>query len=463
MSFLDNFNPVILLLFLFVGSLSAVLLCYFSLKRFELAIIMMFVSPWAHWIFSPPVQEGDVADSEPALGTYIRILMIAFAGLIGLLKFFQIMSGRLNRIHFYLLLVGGFILYALVSVVYSIDQKYTGVRSVEFMFFFFFLMGLYYWLKDRVHLDTTLNLYFVIMTCGIILNTVAIVIFPGRVHSLLMPGRIQGLLGHPNTLGAFCMLTYPALFWKYSGVNHIGKGLVAVLFCLVLVLHVMSGSRASFATSVIGIFVWTLFSERANLSGLAKVLTFCLVLVFGGVGLMSHKPASLERGSESITDLTGRTEFWQGCIQLIGEKPVTGYGYGVAGKVWSDPRFNRAGQFLWSGSAKASLHNGYLSMAIGLGVTGLVIWLLIVLIPTWKVLQSPPSSYKALAVVMLVQGMILNIFESAVVSGSQIITSLIFWIFLIIAMKMPLLNLSCRANERPAVRMDLNHPLPAGV
>lgn len=463
MSLLENINPVILALFMFVGSLSAFLLCYYSLKRFELAIIMMFVSPWAHWIFNSSMQEGEAGDSDPTLGTYIRILMIVFAGFIGLLKFFQIMSGRLNKIHFYLWLVGGFILYALVSVIYSIDQKYTGVRSAEFMFFFFFLMGLYYWLKDRVRLDTTLNLYFTVMTCGIILNAVSIVVFPGRVYSFLMPGRIQGLLGHPNTLGAFCMLTYPALFWKYSRVNPLAKGLLAALFCLVFLLHVMSGSRASFATSIVGVFVWTLFSERANLSGLAKILTFCLILVFGGVGLMSYKPASLERASESIADLTGRTEFWQGCIQLIGEKPVTGYGYGVAGKVWSDPRFNREGQFLWSGSAKASLHNGYLSMAIGLGVTGFVTWLLIVWIPTWKVMQLPPSSYKALAVVMLIQGMILNMFESAIVSGSQIITSLIFWVFLIVSMKMSVLDLSGKTNERTTARMDLYHPLPAAV
>ncbi|MFZ9034272.1 MAG: O-antigen ligase family protein, partial [Anaerohalosphaeraceae bacterium] len=142
---------------------------------------------------------------------------------------------------------------------------------------------------------------------------------------------------------------------------------------------------------------------------------------------------SVQRRDSNITALTGRTDFWKGCVLLIKEKPLQGYGFGVAGKVWEDPRFYKEGQALWAGSAKSSLHNGYLSLAIGLGVVGLGVWLVFVSIPTWQVMSLKSSPYKAFILAMIFQLLILNFAESALATGSQILTSLVFWLTLVIA------------------------------
>jgi O-antigen ligase len=447
MSLLENYDILTMALLAGIGLLITTVVIFYSSKRYELAIALILMSPWAHWLFSPAVHEGDMESAAPTLGTYIRIAMVALAGVIGLLQLFKSKAENSSGNRWYLLLIGGFVIYALLSTVYSIDKKYTLVRSSEFLLFFFFLSGFYYWLKDKTRLDKTLNIYFMIMTCGIIVNLIALPLFPGRVWSWLMPGRFQGILEHPNSLGAFCMLTYPVLMWKYHRSSPIGKVSLLFLFCLVLFMHILSGSRASLAASILGFFMWFLIINKVNLNSLAKILSLFLITLFGVALLLQSRPASLNRGSQDITGLTGRTEFWQGCLQLVKEKPVTGYGYGVGGKIWADPRFYKAGQFLWSGSAKASLHNGYLSMAIGLGFVGLAIWLILVLVPAWRVMRLDSCDYKAFIVVMLFQSMVLNFFETSIVSGSQIITSLVFWLFLIMAQRMSFFSPFRSVNE----------------
>ncbi len=451
MSFLENCDILTFTLLSAIVLLIALFILFYSLKRYELAIVLILLSPWAHWIFTPGVHEGDIESAAPDFGTYMRISIVALVGIVGAFQLFKLKSSGHNRVSFYLLLLGGFVLYALLSTIYSIDKKYTFVRSSEFIFFFFFLLGFYYWLKDKTRLDKTLNIYFMIMTCGIIINIIALVLFPGRVWSWLMPDRFQGILEHPNTLGAFCMLSYPVLMWKYPNLSPIGKVLLLFLFCIVLFMHILSGSRASLVTSILGFFIWYLIINRANLYSLAKILSLVLIILSGVVLLLQYRPASLKREVADITNLTGRTEFWQGCVQLVKERPITGYGYGVGGKIWSDPRFYKAGQFLWSGSARASLHNGYLSIAIGLGLAGLLIWSSLVLIPAWKVMRLEPCGHKALVVVILFQGMALNCFETSIVSGSQIITSLVFWLFLVMAQRLPFPPSPDRTNELSAV------------
>jgi O-antigen ligase len=184
--------------------------------------------------------------------------------------------------------------------------------------------------------------------------------------------------------------------------------------------------------------VWLFLSVKSiTLKRIAVCLMFTLMLTFGISFLLLTKPASLKRGDAAITTLTGRTEFWKGCLVLIQEQPVQGYGFGVAGKIWEDPRFYREGEFLWVGSAKSSLHNGYLSLAIGLGVVGFLTWLTFISIPILQVLSLDFSPYKAFLLAMIGQLLVLNIFESSLSSGSQIHTSLIFWFILIIAGRVP--------------------------
>jgi O-antigen ligase len=147
------------------------------------------------------------------------------------------------------------------------------------------------------------------------------------------------------------------------------------------------------------------------------------------VAIVIVRPANFQREGKSdagITDLTDREQFWYGAMILIQERPLLGYGYSVEGKVWLDPRFNDARFKLWSGNARTSLHNGYLSTLIGVGVPMFLLWCSIIAIPLWRCLQLPYSPYKGFAISVFTMLLFLNFVESIFASASPI-GGILFW------------------------------------
>jgi exopolysaccharide production protein ExoQ len=420
-----------------LGGISILLCCW---RRYELAIILILVSPWVSWLLNSNAAKTVGEEDAVGAASYIRILLVLLVGCCGALQFIRYYFKGYVKLPKYLLIFGAFIFFAIFSGLYSIDRRFTLIRSVEFMFFFMFLLGLHVWFSERKKIDIVFNIYFWVVTCGILLNAAALVLLRDRAWNWIMPDRFEGFTDHPNMFGALCMLAYPILVWKYVTSQRMTKSATAALIIVTLGLHVLSGSRSSLMAAILGGMVWIFYLVRTiTLKRIAICLTFGLTLTFSVSFLILTKPASLKRSDAGITALTGRTEFWKGCLLLIKERPIQGYGYGVAGKVWQDPRFQREGEFLWAGSAKSSLHNGYLSLAIGLGLVGFLMWLLILSIPIRQVLSLETSHYKAFILAMVFQQLVLNFFESALSSGSQIYTSLVFWFFLIVAGRLPLL------------------------
>ena len=434
MQFAHNLDMMTLTLIISIGLLCVATVFFWSQRHYELAIIMILLSPWVHFLFATNIPQSpeDILNAaggvEPS--TYIRQSIVLFAGSIGAFKFFQLKSSVEEKLPVYFFIFGVFLLYALISTSYSIDRTFTFIRTAEFIAFFCFLMGLFLWLKDASYVDKAIDIFFFIIVLGMIINFCTLVLLPDRAWWWQAPGRFQGFMSHPNTLGGFCMISYPILLWKYNCQSTTGKIFIFTLLSLVLLMHVLSGSRTSLATSFIGFAVWQIL--------LKKKLTFILivaVVLFGGYFLLQSQLPSFERtDSKSITNLTGRTQFWLGSLELAAEKPILGYGYAVEGKIWEDPRFQSNKSQLWMGSAKSSIHNGYLSVAIGLGFSGLIIWLAIIIPPLWQAFSLPRDYYKALFLVILLQLLLTNFFES-VISSSRSLESMAFWIFWIFAIK----------------------------
>jgi len=155
-----------------------------------------------------------------------------------------------------------------------------------------------------------------------------------------------------------------------------------------------------------------------------------------GALVVQLNPSRLDReDNEDVTGLTGRPDFWMGCYQLIMERPLLGYGFGVEGKVWDDPRFNKtvkSGGGLWSGTAKASLHNGYLSVAIGSGLAGWVVWCAALLLPLCRCATGARSDKSALVLTTMAMLLVWNFVETEV-TGPGGGTQTVFWLMWVAA------------------------------
>ena len=70
------------------------------------------------------------------------------------------------------------------------------------------------------------------------------------------------------------------------------------------------------------------------------------------------------------TSFTGRTEIWQFALDNIAKRPITGYGYGA---FWESVFYGGGGDGSSWVNAIKSAHNGYLSVALDIGLPGLAL------------------------------------------------------------------------------------------
>ncbi len=394
-----------------------------SIRRYEVSVFLVALSPLIAALFVTNVKGEQVE----GIGSYLRVGLLLFAGIVGIIQFFRLRSIVNERLPFHLILLGMFLLLALFSTSYSIDKPYTFIRSCSFLALFGFLLGLHYWIQDRRRLDQALNMLFLLVCIYTIMNVISPFVFPERSWHWITENRFQGLLTHPNMMGIFCMLSYPVLLWKYSTSNQRVKWMVLVFIGTLFILHILTGSRSTILGAVFGISCW-FFVLKQRL----KLVLLLFVLSLSGMLLMTSTIVnkSMKRKTDygdSITTLTGRQEIWIASYMLIMNKPILGYGYGVAGKVFGDLRFYNPELPFWSGTARASLHNGYFSTAIGVGIVGSVFWLLLLYIPLRRSISFFSSPYKAFVISIMSMCLLVNFVES-VITGGNSLASVFFWI-----------------------------------
>jgi hypothetical protein len=102
MGFIENYDISVLILLSFIVSLAAISIIFCSTKRYEIAIALILLSPWAHWLFTPNVQESVEGSMTAGPGTYVRISMVALAGVIGLFQFLKLKSSGHRKVPLYL-------------------------------------------------------------------------------------------------------------------------------------------------------------------------------------------------------------------------------------------------------------------------------------------------------------------------------------------------------------------------
>lgn len=214
------------------------------------------------------------------------------------------------------------------------------------------------------------------MLLGLVyLSAAAALLAPGRAFSgesrlqfLGVEERLQGVLGHPNGLGAasaFALVV--ALAWAGSSR---GRG-AHVLTCTLVLL--LTDSRAAWASAVLGVLVVWLGSSAASVnpsrrSGRRGVAVVCIAA--GGwltlSGAASDGSAPMGRLTTDIENLTGRTTVWNLTVDEWRRSPIVGYGP----LLWSDEyRAERYGsRFAWAGQA----HNQFVHSLGATGVLGLL-------------------------------------------------------------------------------------------
>jgi O-antigen ligase len=149
---------------------------------------------------------------------------------------------------------------------------------------------------------------------------------------------------------------------------------------------------------------------RYRIRGVIGMAALCTLLCVAPVAIPGVH-AYLDRGD--VGSFTGRQVAWDFAVRSIKEHPLTGYGYEVEGEILQSRYFSGWDE-VWDEGYQTSLHNGYLSRAVSLGIPGLLFWLFLMMRPMASCLirNQNPWSMKSIVWLSLLPALIMNCTES---------------------------------------------------
>jgi O-antigen ligase len=191
-----------------------------------------------------------------------------------------------------------------------------------------------------------------------------------------LAGDWRGSFGHKNVAaGMMVMLLFIGIYVLRSGACVAGAAIVA----LSLVFLVNTTGKSSLALGVLVLVLSSLASHVRWMWLRAVIFLTPLVLLnlFTVGTVMSDSLAELVSTLPFDTSFTGRTDVWTFAVQALQLRPYTGYGFEA---FWGgDEMKNLPEGMEWTATAAHS-HNGYLDTALGIGLPGLALLIIVLVI-----------------------------------------------------------------------------------
>lgn len=272
-----------------------------------------------------------------------------------------------NRISIFFLL---FILWALISLFWSISPIRTVVESIQLISFL--LVYLLARKLKREGLNKRIKVLFIVAG-GIALL--------GFLEYLFVSGsRISATFTNPNPFGIYMVMMF---FLALSMAIRIKSKTYSFLSILFLSLVLLSGSRASMGAMVVALIIPFFGMGRSELkSAIIKLLIiFISAFIFSQISIYAsiyiRKNVFIDKSLlDSITrsssfvasSLKARLEFWRVAFDLFKNKPITGYGQGTFFSAY----YIEYGMNEWY---SRFTHNHYLQIMSELGIVGILLFL----------------------------------------------------------------------------------------
>jgi len=358
---------------------------------------------------------------------------IIYAGFLGMMAVHPGPAARSVRAVWPLLLMPGL---ALLSVLWSAlpQQTATGALQLGSMVVFGGFLG------GRIGEDRLLGLVVAVLALLAAANFVLVVASP---YGVDLNGNAVGLFAHKNTNGETMAKLVAAavavLVWRGGS----SRRWALIGLALAIPMLGMSGSRTAWAAAAIGAAVVVLLKMRRfsvphrqwlALSGLAALCLAGILWLLSGNDLVA---LVLEAADKDPT-LTGRTDLWELAQGFFAQAPILGHGYDGfwTDDATSDGAFVNAVLDSVINAAAAgnlkSFHNGFLEMAVELGLVGAALEAVLIaafLVPVARLLRLGRPAAAAFALALLVEVTMTNFSEVTVFvrHGFNLLLFAAFW------------------------------------
>jgi O-antigen ligase len=205
-----------------------------------------------------------------------------------------------------------------------------------------------------------------------------------------LAGNWRGVFGHKNEASAAMVLfIFIGLF--AGRVRGAAIGAAIIVPALTFLLFTQSKTSIAMLPLVLSIS-WLMTRVRRPVLGIAIALLG--VLIFNILSVGSIYSESIRNLLDMIlpdATFTGRTEVWEFVLQHVRERPITGFGFAT---FWGTPEvvYGMGGYEVWANTA-GHAHNGYLDLALTIGIPGAVlVTLWLVVLPLVDFYRAPRNS-----------------------------------------------------------------------
>src|SRR6266851_3851572 len=359
----------------------------------------------------------------------------------------------------------GFLLYfgwGAVSILYSLDPGTSAGRLIPEILLFVALSLVAVSVKGDDGVDRLLERY--LIGCSLLLVLIAVTAFAlptnvmregdtptiGTYNWILRQSsgilRFSGIFYAPNAIGEVMLATVGAALLLWPRTVGWKKWALAAVISAAIVFGAMADSRSPFIALAVAAITYTIWKHRGRGTMIFFVLMIGGVIAYNvGIGTGAH----LSRDAATIN---GRTEAWQFEVDKLLERPFTGYGYEVEGAIFMDRRFPYWDEF-WDRGPNTSVHEGYMSVAVGLGLPALCLFVYLILKP-WIALfrrEDDPWHLKPIFFLIVLPQFIRAIDESGI-AAPRGIGGLIFFLAWTLAERQRLAAAQARVSARHATR-----------
>lgn len=232
-------------------------------------------------------------------------------------------------------------------------------------------------------------------------------------------GRLRGILQNPNTIGITVPLFLSlSIFFSLKSQSGWRLFWLAITGGMGLSL-LMSQSRGGFLATAIALLTYVLVrprmtrSTRLLVGGLGLLMLVAVVLIVG--------PGLQQRSTYYGTD-AGRFAAWRIAGDLVGDRPVAGWGIGSGDVVFAQRAAmidtTKCGMQCFSGGA---VHSGYLQALLELGPAGLITLCVTLAAAILAALRGRTSELKAAVVAGAVGGIASQLVESGFTAAGSIL------------------------------------------
>lgn len=373
--------------------------------------LFMFAEAFLPRLLAPG--PADVTGEIPE-STFLRFLWLPFYALIAIGLFFAMDQAWRAAVRApWLILLA---LVAIASTLWSIDPELSLRRGIALLATT--MMGIY--LAARFDWLTALRLLGVVWFGLMAASFIAGLVAPGFARmDQIHVGAWMGGWSEKNALGghaARAAFLFAFLGWRDARYRRWWIGGMFVALTLV----VLSRSATALLGAALGLTVlaaawWMLKGRRwslalvwsgATIGGLGLIVFLTLPdVVFGLLG-------------KDVT-LTGRTDIWAALGDAIEKKPLLGYGYLAFWRLDSEPRYWLERAVDWNAP---SGHNGWLDLAVSLGLVGVAIYTIDLVVTLWRAgrlsLASPAGVF---GLGFLAQFLLFAMSESIIIAQNSIL------------------------------------------